>query len=260
MWVCFFANAVATATWYLWGYSLAFSPTATNGFIGNFDFIGHSNVLGSESPGSPLIPSLLYSFFQLEICCVTVAILIGAVAERGRIMPAMLFVFFWVTLVYSPVACWAWNVNGWAYKLGVLDFAGGGPVEIGSGVGGLAYAWVIGRRSEREVANFRSHNVTLIALGTWILWFGWIGFNAGSAYGANLRAVYASLNTCIAASAAGVVWCLVCIGVYFAVHFPDVPVARLQDPEKIHNDWSLRWYHRWSHSRNFDFWLYPPVG
>jgi Amt family ammonium transporter len=133
----------------------------------------------------------------------------GAVAERGRMMPTMLFVFFWVTLVYAPVACWAWNINGWAFKYGVLDFAGGGPVEIGSGVGGLAYAWVIGRRNERELVNFRPHNVTLVTLGTFMLWFGWIGFNAGSAFGANLRAVYAALNTCIAASAGGIVWCLV---------------------------------------------------
>jgi len=127
-------------------------------------------VLGEPSPGSPLIPSLLYSFFQLEFCCVTVAILVGAVAERGRLMPAMFFVFLWVTLVYAPVACWAWNVNGWASKFGVLDFAGGGPVEIGSGVGGLAYAWVIGHRNERELVNFRPHNVTLVTLGTFMLW------------------------------------------------------------------------------------------
>jgi ammonium transporter, Amt family len=198
----------------LWGYSLAYSTTATNGFIGNFDFIGHRNVLGTQSPGSPLIPSLLYSFFQLEACCVTVAIIIGAVAERGRLMPAMLFTFVWVTLVYSPVAYWAWNPNGWAFRFGVLDFAGGGPVEIGSGVGGLAYSWVLGRRNEKEVANFRSYSPVLISLGTFILWFGWLGFNAGSAYGANLRAVYACLNTCISAAVAGMVWCLVSFRIY----------------------------------------------
>lgn len=208
IWVCAFSNAVVTITWFLWGYTLSFSPTATNGFIGNFDFIGHRNVLNEPSPGSPLIPSLLYSFIQMEFCCVTVAIIIGAVAERGRMMPAMLYVVFWVTFVYVPLACWAWNINGWAFKYGVLDFAGGGPVEIASGVGALAYAWIIGRRNERELVNFRPHNVSLVTLGTFILWFGWIGFNAGSAFGANLRAVYAALNSCISASAAGIVWCL----------------------------------------------------
>jgi ammonium transporter, Amt family len=200
---------VTTVTWYIWGYSLAFSPTATNGFIGNLDFAGHQHALGEPSPGSPLIPTLLYSFFQLQFCAVTVAILVGAVAERGRIMPAMLFVVFWVIIVYAPVACWAWNINGWAFKMGVIDFAGGGPVEIGSGVGGLAYAWVLGRRNERELVNFRPFSVTLVTLGTFILWFGWLGFNAGTAFGANLRAVYAALNSCLAASAGGIAWCLV---------------------------------------------------
>ncbi|KAG8774801.1 hypothetical protein FRB91_010312 [Serendipita sp. 411] len=208
IWACFFSNAVVTVTWYLFAYSLAFSPSATNGFIGNFAHGGHKNVLGDPSPGSPLIPALLYSFFQLEFCCVTVAILMGAIAERGRLMPCMLFVFFWVSLVYAPVACWPWNINGWAFKWGVADYAGGGPVEIGSGVGGLAYSWVLGRRHKRELVNFRPHNVTLVTLGTFMLWFGWIGFNAGSAFGANLRAVYAALNTCLCAATGGITWCL----------------------------------------------------
>ena len=140
-------------------------------------FLPHSlrNVLEAPSPGSPLIPELLYSFYQLQFCAVTVAILMGAVAERGRVLPAMVFTFIWVTLVYCPVACWAWAVNGWGFKWGVLDYAGGGPVEIGSGVGGLAYAWVMGRRSQRELINFRPHNVSLVCLGTFMLWFGWIG-------------------------------------------------------------------------------------
>jgi Amt family ammonium transporter len=83
----------------------------------------------------------------------------GGLAERGRVFPAMVFAFCWLTLVYSPVACWVWNPSGWAYKWSVLDFAGGGPVEIGSGVSGLAYAWVLGRRQEKELLNFRPHNV-----------------------------------------------------------------------------------------------------
>ncbi|KAG8764893.1 hypothetical protein FRC12_007817 [Ceratobasidium sp. 428] len=208
LWVVVFSNAVIIFQWYFWGYSLAFSATATNGFIGNLHHFGLQHVLADPSPGSPLIPDLLYSFYQLEFCCVTVAILVGGVAERGRVMPAMVFSFLWATLVYCPVACWAWNVNGWAFKWGVLDYAGGGPVEIGSGVGGLAFAWVLGRRSQSQLLNFRPHNVSLVVLGTFMLWFGWLGFNAGSAFGANLRAVMAAWNSNITAAFAGVTWCL----------------------------------------------------
>ncbi|QRV89574.1 ammonium transporter [Ceratobasidium sp. AG-Ba] len=208
LWVVVFSNAVTIFQWYFWGYSLAFSATATNGYIGNLRHFGLQHVLADPSPGSPLIPDLLYSFYQLEFCCVTVAILMGGVAERGRVMPAMVFSFLWATLVYCPVACWAWNVNGWGFKWGVLDYAGGGPVEIGSGVGGLAFSWVIGRRSQSQLLNFRPHNVSLVVLGTFMLWFGWLGFNAGSAFGANLRAVMAAWNTNITAAFAGVTWCL----------------------------------------------------
>ncbi|KAL5635100.1 hypothetical protein ACGC1H_002959 [Rhizoctonia solani] len=208
LWVVVFSNAVVIFQWYFWGYSLAFSATATNGFIGNLRHFGLQHVMADPSPGSPLIPDLLYSFYQLEFCCVTVAILMGGVAERGRVMPAMVFAFLWATLVYCPVACWGWNVNGWGFKWGVLDYAGGGPVEIGSGVGGLAFSWVLGRRRQSELMNFRPHNVSLVVLGTFMLWFGWLGFNAGSAFGANLRAVLAAWNTNITAAFAGVTWCL----------------------------------------------------
>ncbi len=169
------SNAVVIFQWYFWGYSLAFSPSGTSGYIGDLVRFGLRNTGGDPSPGSPLIPDLLYSFYQMEFACVTVGILMGGVAERGRILPAMVFSFLWMTLVYCPLACWPWNINGWAFKWGVLDYAGGGPVEIGSGVGGLAFAWVLGRRKERELLNFRPHNVSFVALGTFLLWFGWLG-------------------------------------------------------------------------------------
>ncbi|CAE6508386.1 unnamed protein product, partial [Rhizoctonia solani] len=124
LWVVVFSNAVVIFQWYFWGYSLAFSTTATNGYIGNLRNFGLQHVLANPSPGSPLIPDLLYSFYQLEFCCVTVAILMGGVAERGRVMPAMVFAFLWATLVYCPVACWAWNPSGGFFKWGVLDYAG----------------------------------------------------------------------------------------------------------------------------------------
>ncbi|KAE9395929.1 ammonium transporter [Gymnopus androsaceus JB14] len=208
IWAVAASNAVGIFQWFFWGYSLAFSSSATNGFIGNLRNFGLMKVLGDPSPGSPLIPEILYSFFQMEFACVTIGILMGGIAERGRLLPAMVFTFVWMTLVYCPLACWAWGQSGWAFSWGVLDFAGGGPVEIGSGVSGLALAMVLGRRQEKELLNFRPHNVSLVSLGTFLLWFGWLGFNGGSAFGANLRAIIAIWNSMLAASFGGMVWCL----------------------------------------------------
>jgi len=208
IWAIFACNAVVIFQWYFWGYSLAFSPSANNGFIGNLDNFALVKVLAGPSPASPLIPDLLYSFFQMEFGCVTASILMGGIAERGRVLPAIVLSFLWMTLVYCPLAYWAWGANGWAFKWGVLDFAGGGPVEIGSGIAGLAYSWVLGRRQEKELLNFRPHNVSMVGLGTSLLWFGWLGFNGGSAFGANLRAVMAIWNSMIAAAFGGVVWCI----------------------------------------------------
>jgi ammonium transporter, Amt family len=227
IWACMASCSIITFQWYFWGYSLAFSPTATNGFIGNLRHFGLRNTLGNPSPGSPLIPDLLYSFYQvrsllifahfcsflltfeqMQFCAVTGAIVMGAVAERGRMIPAMVFIFIWATLVYCPIACWAWNINGWGYVYGVLDYAGGGPVEIGSGMSALAYSMVLGRRQERMMLNFRPHNVSLILLGTVFLWFGWLGFNGGSSFGANLRATMACWNSNLTAMFAAITWVL----------------------------------------------------
>jgi len=206
IWACMGSFSVITFQWYFWGYSLAFSNSATNGFIGDLAHFGLMNTLGEPSPGSPLIPELLYSFYQLQFCATTAAIVVGAVAERGRLLPMMVFIFFWATLVYCPIACWAWNVNGWAFKYGVMDYAGGGPVEIGSGMSALAYSMVLGRRQQKMMINFRPHNVSLIVLGTTFLWFGWLGFNGGSSFGANLRAVMACWNSNLVAMFAAASW------------------------------------------------------
>ncbi|KAL1902816.1 low affinity high capacity ammonium permease [Sporothrix stenoceras] len=208
IWVCMMSFSVVVFQWYFWGYSLAFSSTATNGFIGDLHHFGLLNTLAVPSPGSPLIPELLYSFYQMQFCAVTAALVVGATAERGRVIPAMVFTFFWATIVYCPIACWVWNVNGWAFNYGVLDYAGGGPVEICSGVSALAYSWVLGRRNEKMMLNFRPHNISLITLGTILLWFGWLGFNGGSAFGANLRATMACWNSCLTAMFAAMTWCL----------------------------------------------------
>ncbi|KAJ0417059.1 ammonium transporter AmtB-like domain-containing protein [Aspergillus carlsbadensis] len=142
----------------------------------------------------------------MQFCGVTAAIIMGAVAERGRLLPAMVFTFVWATIVYCPIACWVWNVNGWAFNYGVLDYAGGGPVEICSGLSALAYSMVLGRRQERMMLNFRPHNVSLILLGTVFLWFGWLGFNGGSSFGANMRATMACWNTNLTAAFAAISW------------------------------------------------------
>ncbi|KAI9734108.1 MAG: hypothetical protein M1818_007046 [Claussenomyces sp. TS43310] len=208
IWACMGSFSIITFQWYFWGYSLAFSDSGTSGYIGDLKHFGLMNTLGENSPGSPLIPELLYSFYQLQFCATTGAIVMGAVAERGRLIPAMVFTFFWATLVYCPLACWAWNVNGWGFSYGVLDYAGGGPVEIGSGLSALAYSMVLGRRQEKMMLNFRPHNVSLITLGTILLWFGWLGFNGGSSFGANLRAVMACWNSCLAAMFGSIAWCI----------------------------------------------------
>jgi len=124
IWACIGSSAVVTFQWYFWGYSLALSSSATNGFIGDLKHFALQNTLGAPSPGSPLVPELVYSFYQMQFAAVTVAIVMGAIAERGRLLPAMVFTFFFTTLVYCPVSCWVWNINGWAFQYGVLDYAG----------------------------------------------------------------------------------------------------------------------------------------
>ncbi|KAG9257814.1 ammonium permease MepC [Emericellopsis atlantica] len=208
LWVVMMSFSVIVFQWYFWGYSLAFSPTSGNPFIGDLRNFGLMKVWAAPSQGSPLVPELLYSFYQMMFCGVTAALTIGAVAERGRVIPAMVFVFCWATLVYCPLAYWVWNGNGWGFKNGVLDYAGGVPVEIGSGMSALAYSWVLGRRNEKMMMNFRPHNISLITLGTVFLYVGWMGFNGGSAFGANLRAVMASWNSCLTAMFAAMTWCL----------------------------------------------------
>lgn len=206
IWACMASFSVITFQWYFWGYSLGFSSTATNGFIGNLHHFGLMNTLAVPSPGSPLIPELLYAFYQMMFCATTAAIVVGAVAERGRLIPMMVFIFCWATIVYAPLAQWAWGLGGWGYNYGVYDYAGGGPVEIGSGMSALAYSWALGKRQERMMINFRPHNVSLIVLGTVLLWFGWLGFNGGSAFGANLRAVMACWNSNLTAMFAAAAW------------------------------------------------------
>jgi Amt family ammonium transporter len=181
--------AVTTFQWMFWGYTLAYSRTAS-AFIGDMANFGMRNVSAAPSPGNANIPEIVFCLYQLLFCACTVQIVIGGSFERGRILPSLVFAFCWATIVYCPIACWTWNANGWLFNLPSLDYAGGGPVHIASGWAGLAYAFVLGKRkSAGQPSHGKPHNTTLVFLGTVFIWFGWFGFNGGSALNATVRAM-----------------------------------------------------------------------
>lgn len=209
IWLSVMATAVTCFQWFFWGYSLTFSHTA-GPFIGDLSNFGFRNVLAQPSVGSSRIPDLLFAVYQGMFSAITVALATGAVAERGRMLPCVIFMFVWATIVYDPIACWTWNPSGWSSRMGGLDFAGGTPVHIASGAAALAYSMMLGKRRGHGTheLNYRPHNVTHIVIGTVFLWFGWFGFNAGSAYSANLRAVMAAVVTNLSACMGGITWCV----------------------------------------------------
>ncbi|PKY09031.1 ammonium transporter [Aspergillus campestris IBT 28561] len=209
LWLSIMSAGMVSFQWFFWGYSLAFSHTAGK-YIGNLDNFGFKGVLAAPSVGSDKVPDLLFAVFQGMFAAITVALGVGAVAERGRMLPCMVFIFIWSTIIYDPLACWTWNSSGWVYQLGGLDFAGGTPVHIASGATALAYSLMLGKRRGHGTheLNYRPHNVTHVVIGTVFLWVGWFGFNAGSALSANLRAVMAAVVTNLSAAVGGVTWCL----------------------------------------------------
>ncbi|BFZ57598.1 ammonium transporter Amt1 [Savitreella phatthalungensis] len=209
IWLSLMSLAVVSFQWFFWGYSLTFAHDGS-AFMGNLSMFAMRNTLALPSSGASGLPDLLYAVYQLMFAAITPALAIGAAAERGRLLPCIVFIFCWTTLVYDPIACWTWNSNGWIFTLGGLDFAGGTPVHISSGMAALAYSVMLGKRrghGTREL-NYRPHNVTHVVLGTVFLWFGWFGFNGGSALGANLRAVMACVVTNLAAATGGLTWML----------------------------------------------------
>ncbi|KAG9242856.1 methylammonium permease 3 [Calycina marina] len=205
----FMVLAVTTFQWMFWGYSLAYSRSA-GPFIGDLANIGLKNVMAAPSPGSAFLPEIVFCLYQLLFCACTVQIVIGGSFERGRIIPSLIFGFCWATVVYCPIACWTWNANGWLYNLPSLDFAGGGPVHQASGWSALAYAFVLGKRKKHDdKTRHRPHNTTLVFLGTCFIWFGWFGFNGGSALNATVRAMLAAFNTNTAACTGMIGWVMV---------------------------------------------------
>ncbi|GAC72318.1 ammonia permease [Moesziomyces antarcticus T-34] len=209
LWMSMCLMAVVTFEWFFWGFSLAFSPTSTNKFIGNLDNFGLMGVDIGPSSGGTVLPQLLYCIYQMMFAAITVVIACGAFADRARLGPVMIFAFCWTTIVYNPIAYWTWNVGlGWSNVMGGLDFAGGTPVHISSGTAALAISIFLGKRKGygSEQLAYRPHNVGYCILGTVFLWFGWFGFNGGSALGANLRAVQAMMVTQVAASVGALTW------------------------------------------------------
>ncbi|KAF4616660.1 hypothetical protein D9613_008344 [Agrocybe pediades] len=201
--------AVVSFQWFFWGYSLAFSDTASP-YIGDLKHFGLKGVLEQPSIGSSRIPALLFCIYQCMFAIITAALMAGAIAERGRLGPLLVFIFIWTTIVYDPLACWTWNSNGWSFLLGGYDFAGGTPVHISSGTAALAISIYLGKRRGygTERLAYKPQNTTYVILGTVLLWFGWFGFNGGSALSANLRAVQACIVTNLAAAVGGITWML----------------------------------------------------
>ncbi|HEX6181466.1 MAG TPA: ammonium transporter, partial [Chitinophagaceae bacterium] len=202
------AAGIVSVLWIVVGYSLAFGETV-GGFIGNpsthFLFKG----INSGAPWSlaPTIPLTLFAFFQLMFAIITPGLVVGAVAERIRFTSYILFIALFGLLVYSPIAHWTWHPEGFLFKMGVLDFAGGTVVHISAGCAALAGALVLKRRqSHIEQKEIPPANIPYVLIGTGLLWFGWFGFNAGSAVGASSLAVSAFATTNTAAAAAGLSW------------------------------------------------------
>ncbi len=205
----FFGLALVSVVWVLVGFSLAFAPDVNGmGLIGGLDFVGFMNVgLEPSTVYATTIPFVLFAAFQLMFAAITPALITGAFAERKRFGAFVLFTILWSILVYSPIAHWVWAADGWLYQLGALDFAGGTVVHASSGVSALVVALLIGRR----VANgepMEPHDIPMTVLGAGLLWFGWFGFNAGSAGAANGLAANALLVTNTAAATATITWVL----------------------------------------------------
>ncbi len=199
---------LVTVLWVLIGYSLAFGPD-TWGLIGGLDWVVLNGVgLAPNATYGPTVPHLAFMVFQLMFAAITPALITGAFAERMKFSALMLFAALWSLFVYAPIAHWLWG-GGWLGKLGALDFAGGAVVHISSGVSALVCALVLGARHGYGTDYLAPHNLPMTLLGTGLLWFGWFGFNAGSALGANQIAVTAFVATHTAAAAGALAWVLI---------------------------------------------------
>lgn len=205
----FILTALISLQWVICGYSLAFSPH--NALIGGLSWLGLSGVSAAQAyPAyAATIPHQAFMVFQCMFAIITPALITGAFAERISFRGFLMFSLLWTTLIYDPLAHWVWGVDGWIHQMGALDFAGGTVVHISSGISALAAVLVIGRRRGYPREPMIPHNLTMTVTGAGLLWFGWFGFNAGSALAANGLAVSAFVATHLGASAAAVAWMVV---------------------------------------------------
>ena len=206
----FMAIGLVGVVWVLWGYSLAFGPDLGGmKIIGDLSWFGLAGVSATEAgPYADNMPHQLFMIFQAMFAIITPALITGAFAERMKFGAYFIFIILWVTVVYAPVAHWVWG-GGWLGDVGALDFAGGTVVHINSGVAALAAALIVGKRIGFTGRSTTPHNVPMVVLGAGLLWFGWFGFNAGSALAADGTAVNAFVVTNTAAAAAVVTWVIV---------------------------------------------------
>ncbi|MFH1201584.1 MAG: ammonium transporter [Candidatus Omnitrophota bacterium] len=205
---CFIIMCVLSLQWVLFGYSLSFSPA--KGFWGGLHWFGLKGV-GFEpyTDYAATIPHQAFMIFQAMFAIITPALIIGAFAERMKFSSFLVFTLLWATFVYDPLAHWVWGVGGWLKNLGALDFAGGTVVHINAGIAALVTALIIGRRKNLDSNIPAPHSLPFVTLGTGLLWFGWFGFNAGSALAANGLAVNAFVVTNTAAAAGGLSWAFI---------------------------------------------------
>jgi ammonium transporter, Amt family len=208
---CMVVFALVSLVWAVVGYTLAFGPDAGHGLIGGLQDLALANVGGAvNAVYSSTIPQLLYFAFQLKFAAITPALIIGAFAERIRFKALLVFIAAWTIFIYAPIAHWVWGDGGWLKAVGVLDFAGGLVVHISAGLSAVAAALVIGRRTDADAAKqARPNNIPFVILGSALLWFGWFGFNGGSALAANELATSALVDTNLAAAAAALSWMFV---------------------------------------------------
>jgi len=204
--MCFATLFVISIQWVLFGYTLAFGPSNA-GIIGGLKWAGLLGVgQAPEAAYAATIPALAFMIFQAAFAIITPSLIVGAFVERIKFSSFLLFSVIWSTIVYCPVAHWVWGVGGWLRTLGALDFAGGTVVHVTAGFSALAIALIIGKRLGYGKDNMEPSNIPLVVLGAVLLWFGWFGFNGGSALAANGLAVSAFVVTNTAAAAAALMW------------------------------------------------------
>ena len=207
----FFMMGLVSIQWVLIGYSFSFGAGSTlGGYLGGMANFGLAGVGAAPHPVlGTSIPQLVFMAYQMMFAVITVALISGAVADRIRFSAFVIFALLWTTLVYDPVCRWVWNPEGFLFRKGALDFAGGTVVHIISGVSGLTACLMLGKRKGHGQENMLPHNMTYVLLGTGLLWFGWFGFNAGSALAADGIAALALVNTNTAAAAAALTWSMI---------------------------------------------------